>query len=161
MADVRRQGTERKQIRLTPTGRERIQAWADEQDVSFSAAIEGLALAGLEDELVNILLPLLLSMLSRIVNRTYNRLAKLMATAAIEAGLASQAGQALLLQQIRTFAEAEPQDFTRRMQVSREAPGLPRQIRQVHEQMLSHMRRQVVRQLKRPLAEIEELLADE
>lgn len=39
--------TERKQVFLTPDARTTIQAWADREGVSFSAAIESLARSGL------------------------------------------------------------------------------------------------------------------
>ncbi len=45
----RRRGMERKTVRLTPEFRERVQAWADEQGVGFSSALETLALLGIGD----------------------------------------------------------------------------------------------------------------
>jgi len=47
MAVRRRKSTSRKSIRLTDDGRVKIQTWADEQGVSFSAAIESLCLLGM------------------------------------------------------------------------------------------------------------------
>jgi|GEM_PF-3892233 len=61
MAVRRRKSTSRKSIRLTDDGRSQIQAWADEQGVSFSAAIESLSLLGMGEPAVVAFAPLMVS----------------------------------------------------------------------------------------------------
>jgi len=52
----RRVNTSRKSIRLTDDGRAKIQAWADEQGVSFSAAIERFSRLGMGEPAVSFFL---------------------------------------------------------------------------------------------------------
>jgi hypothetical protein len=85
----RRTNTTRKSIRLTDDGRAKIQAWADEQGVSFSAAIESLALLGLGEDAAVAFAPLMVSAVRFEVRRQMNRLATIAARGAIESGAAA------------------------------------------------------------------------
>jgi DNA-binding MarR family transcriptional regulator len=85
----RRVNTTRKSIRLTDDGRAKIQAWADEQGVSFSAAIESLALLGLGEDAAVAFAPLMVSAVRFEVQRQMNRLATIAARGAIESGAAA------------------------------------------------------------------------
>ena len=85
----RRKSTSRKSIRLTDDGRAKIQAWADEQGVSFSAAIESLALLGSGEDASTAFAPLMVSAVRFEVRRQMNRLATIAARGAIESGAAA------------------------------------------------------------------------
>lgn len=85
----RRKSTSRKSIRLTDDGRAKIQAWADEQGVSFSAAIESLALLGMGEDASVAFAPLMVSAVRFEVQRQMNRLATIAARGAIESGAAA------------------------------------------------------------------------
>ncbi len=85
----RRAKTSRKSIRLTDDGRARIQAWADEQGVSFSAAMESLALLGMGEDAAVAFAPLMVSAVRFEVQRQMNRLATIAARGAIESDAAA------------------------------------------------------------------------
>lgn len=85
----RRTNTTRKSIRLTDDGRAKIQAWADEQGVSFSAAMESLALLGMGEDAAVAFAPLMVSAVRFEVQRQMNRLATIAARGAIESGAAA------------------------------------------------------------------------
>ena len=85
----RRAKTSRKSIRLTDDGRAKIQAWADEQGVSFSAAMESLALLGMGEDAAVAFAPLMVSAVRFEVQRQMNRLATIAARGAIESGAAA------------------------------------------------------------------------
>jgi hypothetical protein len=155
----RRKGTVRKQIRMTTHGLEQVQAWADANNSSYSAAIESLALIGLEDDIAHVLVPLILSVVSRTVERALDRYAKLTAFAAIQAGTAGRLTNALLLQAIRQQAQAAPEHFEAAMQVRRGDGPLAGRILALHKQLHDRARYDTVRRLKQPLAEIEAVLA--
>jgi hypothetical protein len=154
----RRAGTVRKQIRMTPHGLEEVQRWAGANNSSFSAAIESLALIGLEDDIARVLVPLVLSVVSRTVERALGRYAKLTAFAAIEAGTASRLTGALLLQEIRQQAQGAPDTFEVEMQVRRDDGALAGRVMALHKELHDHAVYETVRRLKRPLAEIEAVL---
>lgn len=158
---TRRRGTERKQIRLTADSRQKVEAWAEANNVSFSAAIESLALIGLQDDLATSLTPLILSIVSRTVNQGMNRFAKLCAFAAIEAGTASQLSSALLLQAIREQAAANPAGFEAQMRVARDGDPVAGRVRQMHSRLADKARLDTVQRLRKPLAELDALNAPE
>ena len=89
MAVRRRKSTSRKSIRLTDDGRAKIQAWADEQGVSFSAAIESLCLLGMGEPAAVAFAPLMVSAVRFEIQRQMNRLATIAARGAIESGAAA------------------------------------------------------------------------
>ena len=69
--------TRKKTITLTDDGREQIQAFAEAHQMTFSAAIETLALVGLEADLTTLLVPLINNSVSKGMQRQFNRMAKL------------------------------------------------------------------------------------
>ena len=97
----RRPGTERKQVRLTPEFRERVQAWADEQGVSFSSALETLARLGLGDAPQLAVMPMVISAMRDEVQRQANRLAALSVTAAVESAVTTRLVSNLILERER------------------------------------------------------------
>jgi len=102
----RRVNTTRKSIRLTDDGRARVQAWADEQGVSFSAAIESMALIGLGEDISIAFAPLMVSAVRFEIQRQMNRLATIAARGAIESGAAAiLANEALAAMRPRSSEE--------------------------------------------------------
>lgn len=92
----RRQGTVEKKIRLTPDALTAIEQWADQNNASFSAAIETLARLGLGEPAATALTPALASSIRRGLLNAHDRLAGLIAHAGIESGTAARlAGAAL------------------------------------------------------------------
>lgn len=92
----RRQHTTRKHIRLTSEGQAAVQAWADQRGVSFSAALESLARLGLGKSSDEALAPALVSVVRHEVQRQMHRLASLLASNAIEAGVSARLSGAAL-----------------------------------------------------------------
>ncbi len=91
----RRAGTGRKQVRLTVQGEEAIREYAESQGISFSSAIESLALMGLgKPELA--MFPLFLSGVRGEIQRQAHRISALMAAAAVESGVAARMAGALV-----------------------------------------------------------------
>ena len=89
--------TARKQIWLSDEGRQAIQAWADTNHVSFSAAIETLARLGLGQAPEEALAPALVSTLRREIQQQFHRYASLLAALALESGVTTRlAGAALV-----------------------------------------------------------------
>ena len=86
-----------KKVWLTNATREQVQAWADAQGTSFSAALETLARIGLGQAPQDAVAPALVSVVRREVQQQLHRLASLYAATAIDAGVASRlAGAAVL-----------------------------------------------------------------
>lgn len=96
----RRQGTVEKKIRLTPDALVAIEQWADQNNASFSAAIETLARLGLGEPAATALTPALASSIRRELLNAQERLAGLIAHAGKESGVAARlAGAALYVLQ--------------------------------------------------------------
>jgi hypothetical protein len=92
----RRQHTSRKHIRLTHEGQTAVQAWADQRGISFSAALESLARLRLGQSTDEALAPALVSVVRHEVQRQMHRLASLLASNAIEAGVSARLSGAAL-----------------------------------------------------------------
>src|SRR5829696_3309381 len=78
--------TERKQVCLTPEGRGLIQAWAEQEGVSFSAAIETLARVGLRQDPRDAWGPALAAKVTAAVRADLARYRALLAATALDAG---------------------------------------------------------------------------
>lgn len=78
----------KKTMYYTPEGYDAIKAYAEEQGITISSATETLALIALDSDIAMTLLPAVASIITTQMNRAQNRFAKLLATAAIEAGAA-------------------------------------------------------------------------
>ena len=96
---TRRAGTIPKKIRLTDEGLAAIKQWADDNNASFSAAIESLARLGLGQAPAEALAPMLVSVVRREIRTGYDRLVSLTAYGIIEAGTARRLAGAGLYQQ--------------------------------------------------------------
>src|SRR5262249_33804450 len=95
-------GTLPKKIRLTREGHDLIEAWAQVNDVSFSAAIETLARIGMGQATTEAIAPAVVSTMRRELAKTYDRIIRLTLYATIEAGIASRLAGSALLQQLKT-----------------------------------------------------------
>lgn len=147
--------THNKTITLTDAGREQIQTYASTHNMSFSAAIETLALLGMEADLTVLLVPLLKETVEKALQRNFNRLAKLSLLGAAEAAMTHDLATMLLLQVVRQEAVRHPADFEVRMGVSYEPADQPdARIRALYDHMRQIARQRQQRLLKRPLADL-------
>ena len=96
-----------KKVLLTTDGVALIDQWAQQHDVSFSAAIETLARVGLGLPTTEAFAPVMISTIRRAVDAGSDRLARMLAYAVVEAGMAQRLTAALLCQ--LAPAEAETQ----------------------------------------------------
>lgn len=154
--------TRPKCITLTEPGRERIQAYAEEQGLNFSAAIETLALRGLEDEGMYFLVPALRAVTLQGVRLALNRLAGLLSDIAVEAAAARTMSDAVMLQLIREMAEAYPDDFIERMVVQRGAArnSVDGRVRAFHANIKAGVEEEAVRRLKKAVGRVEAVLGE-
>jgi hypothetical protein len=155
--------TRRKHLTLTVVGHDQIARWAEDNNLSFSAAIEALALQTLEAETLTISAVLLRSMVYTTVRsefqKQFNRFAKLAGMAALGAHESSLKLDALLLQIIRQEAEKNT-EFHQTMSVSTDPTDQQAaRIRQFRDRLSSLAKNQAIDQLRKPLAEVELLLA--
>jgi len=86
----RRQGTLPKKIRLTQEAHEQIGAWAEENEVSFSAAIESLARLGMGQDATTAMIPILVSTTRREIAKNYTRVVRLILFSIYESGTAAR-----------------------------------------------------------------------
>ena len=92
----RRRGTIEKKIRLTSEGLDAVGQWANQNNVSFSAAIETLARLGLGEPAATALTPALADTIRRELGDVKNQLATLILYTGKESGVAARlAGTAL------------------------------------------------------------------
>ncbi len=92
----RHRHTAPKYIWLTDEARDAIHGWSKSQGISFSAGIETLARIGLGQPLDQAMAPALVSVVRVEVQRQMHRLASLLATNAIEAGVSARLSGAVL-----------------------------------------------------------------
>lgn len=154
--------TRPKSITLTDPGREKIQAFADEQGLNFSAAIETLALRGLDDGEMHYLVPALRAVTLQGVRLAFNRMASLLSDIAVEAAAARTMSDAVMLQLIRETAVAYPDDFKDRMVV---LPGAGRnrmngRIRAFHDDVKADVEEEAVRRLQKAVGRVEAVLGE-
>jgi hypothetical protein len=147
--------TAKKMITLTHEGREQLQQFADAHGMSFSAAIETLALMGMKADLTVVLIPLLQEVVQAGLKRSFNRLVKLSATAAAESAMAHDLVAMLLLQIVRQEAVRHPQDFESRIPVS-DDPEEPLDFRiwEMYNQMRQMACTRKQRLLRQPLSQL-------
>lgn len=152
--------TRRTHISVTHPAYDQIQAWAQQQGLSFSAALEALALIGLGQETAEQLPLLISSLLERLLARQFNRFAKLLSLAVLSAEEANVKVDTLLLNLIRQEAQADPTQFVQNMTVSTDTHDqTAAQIRQLREGIKSHAQATALKRLKQPLQPSECLAA--
>jgi len=147
--------TNKKMISLTDDGREQIQRFADAHSMSFSAAIETLALIGMNADLTHLLVPLLREVVNKALQGNFNRIAKLSLIGAAESAMAHELASMLLMQLIRREAHDHADDFEMRLLVSYEPEDiLDARIRQAFSDARKVARNRQRRVLKTGLAEL-------
>lgn len=147
--------TRKKTITLTDAGREQIQAFADAHQMTFSAAIETLALIGMDADLTALLIPLIDNSVTKGLQRQFNRIAKLGLLAAAESAMAHDLTTMLLLQTVRQEAVRHPEDFETRLPVTYDKKKtLDSRIRKMYDQMRHLARQRQRRLLQRSLRDL-------
>lgn len=156
---VRYGATRRTHVSVTHLAYDQIQEWADKQGISFSAAIESLALIGLGQETAE-LLPLLISgLMERLLARQFNRFAKLLSLAALSAEEANGKIDTMLLNLVRQEAVADPARFVTNMSVSSDPQDRTAvQIRKLRDDMKRNAQAASLKRLKRKLQPDETLI---
>lgn len=158
----RLQSTIRKQIRVTPQGLAKIGAWANENDLNFSAAIETLALMGLEKESVDYIIPALRRTTLQALKLSFNRLARLLSDIAIESAVARTTSEGILLQLLREVAAAHPDDFEEVVNVRRDGSrDIDARIRRLHKDIKASMEVASIGRMRDAVSRVEALLAGE
>lgn len=151
--------TRKKHITITIEGHDRLQAWADEHDVTFSAAIESLALIGTGSNIANAFPLLTTGILERVVTRQYNRFAKLLARTALAAEANNWKADVLLLQNISREAALDPDNFIANMTVSHDpSDTVATQIRQMRDEMSAAAHQHALQKQKLPLQDLVALI---
>jgi hypothetical protein len=147
--------TRKKNLTLTQVGHDHIETYAESHNMTFSAAIETLALIGMEADLSALLIPLIDNSIEKVCQRHFNRLTKMTLLAAAEASLAHDIATMLLLQIVRQEAVQYPQDFEERLPVSFDPEDqLDFRIREIYNQMRRIARKRQKRLMKKPLQEL-------
>ena len=151
-----------KTVYLTPLGRAQIEAWANENQVNFSAAIETLALFGLGNNDNLHIIPALRAVTLQGIQLAFNRLARLLSIIAIDSAVNRSMAEGIMLQLIRELAEARPDDFETLMRVPRDS-RLQRdiRIRQFHDNIKEGLEKGAVRRIREPLEAFDDLLREE
>jgi len=153
--------TRRTHISVTHLAYDQIQAWADEQGISFSAAIESLALMGLGQQTAELLPLLIRGLLERLLTQQFNRFAKLLSLTALSAEEANNKLDTLLLNLIRQEAAADPTRFVTNMTVSSDPQNQTAvQIRQLRDGMKHNAQAAALKRLKRQLSPAEQLITE-
>ncbi|MCA9945296.1 MAG: hypothetical protein H6656_00055 [Ardenticatenaceae bacterium] len=151
--------TRRTHISVTHLAYDQIQAWADQQGISFSAAIESLALMGLGQETAELLPLLIRGLLERLLAQQFNRFAKLLSLAALSAEEANSKIDTLVLNLIRQEAAADPARFVSNMSVSSDPQNQTAvQIRQLREEIKRNAQSAALKRLKRKLPPAEKMM---
>lgn len=108
-----------------------VQAWADEHGVTFSSALETLALLGLKEDPHLAMLPVVISAMRDEVQRQSHRISALLAAAAVESGVAARLAGAVVSDRFgrekyeaaRTRARLQAVDSVRRREGLEELIG--------------------------------------
>ena len=151
--------TRRTHVSVTHVAYDQIQAWADQQGVSFSAAMESLALMGLGQETAELLPLLIRGLMERLLAQQFNRFAKLLSLAALSAEEANNKMDTMLLNLIRQEAAADPARFVTNMSVSSDPQNQTAvQIRKLRDEMRRNAQAASLKRLKRQLPPDEQLI---
>lgn len=147
--------TRKKHISITLEGHTQIERWATEQGLTFSAAIESLALIGMGRDEALTLPALISSLLERIVHRQFNRFAHLLSQTSIAAEAVNWKSDYLMLQLIRQEADADPAKFVQNMAVSSDPKDqVASQIRRMRDEVAEAAQKAAVKKHKRRIQEI-------
>jgi hypothetical protein len=149
--EPRRVGTKQKAVWLTEESQAAVQQWADENQTTFSAAIETLARLGLGEAPATAMMPILLATVRSSVATQFERLAKLLSAAAIDSGVAARLAGATARLMIQDRAAERPADFEDTIFTEDPDDLLDQRIRESWEELKALARRESVKSLKTPL----------
>lgn len=144
----------RKNITLTTYGREQILAWANEEGLTFSSAIEALALLALSEKKqeVHWEIALLRSLIEQVLQGNINRFAQLLGSIMFDVHYCHTMLDALALQVVRQTAEKHPDDIARVMVVKPDSQNkVDKAIRQMHEKWKQSVESRAKQQLRERL----------
>jgi hypothetical protein len=151
-----------KHIKLTEFGREKIEAWAKTNGLNFSAAIETLALMGLEDQRSSYAIPALRATTLQGIRLAFNRIARLLSAIAVEAAASRTMSEGIMLQLIREMATDYPDGFMAMMRISRDGRDqVHSRIRTFHEDIENSIEAESIRRLKKPVLQMQALFNEE
>ena len=151
-----------KHVMLTRIGREKIETWARANELNFSAAIETLALLGLDDEQSGYIIPALRATTLQGIRLAFNRLARLLSDIVIEAAASRTMSEGIMLQIIREQAVAHPENFEQVLPVSRDGNSQPdARIRRFHEAVKQTVEQEAISRLKRTMSRVDQLFDEE
>lgn len=150
---------QRKEVSLSETTISEVGAFAKENDLSFSRAIEVLASLGLKKKGVEdiALATYLRDVIRGESARHYNRFAKLLVHAGLEAGAAKEAAQQVYFLQLQNLAADA--DLEAAVGVDPDSPE-GKKIITLHNKHKGRFRWRAVQLLKKPLKEMAEILAE-
>lgn len=151
----------RKQIRLSEHTIENIEQFAAVHSLNFGQAIEQLALIGLQDTKTLGTAELMATVVRQETARHYNRFAKLIVHAGLEAGAAKQAAQVSVFLQMLALAEevTDPELLSDQYAADMDT-AMGAEIARLFKKWRQAFRWRSVQELKKPLAEIHEIMAE-
>ena len=163
--------TYQKSVWLTEQGRDAIQQWADEHSVSFSSAIEALALDGLAQPSHLVLAPVISALVHDAVKQQYDRIARLIAFSCYESGTAARLAGTLvrleLLQQAENFnlvdskAEKNIYGLLEKKVFGREPTKQSKMVQSIYEKLKTWARKDTVSRMRTPLDELKTILFEQ
>ena len=157
----REEKTQKKTVYFTPLGRAEIEAWAETNQINFSAAVETLALLGLEKEASSYIIPAVRATTLQGIQLAFNRIARLLSDIAVDSAVARILNEAVMLQMIRELAETHPDDFETIMRVPRNSRHRQDvRVRQFHDDLKQQAGQQAARHLRQAVSQLDDLLND-
>lgn len=158
----RYQPTRQKSVYLTEFGRNKIEAWAQAEGVNFSAAIETLALMGLEDSRAEYAIPALRATALQGLRLVFNRMAGLLSDIAIEAAATRTMSEGIMLQLIREMANTHPDEFEQMMRVQRDSRlQVDKRIRAFHDAIKRNVEQESIRRMREGIGRMEAMFFEE
>ena len=160
------ENTGRKHISLTLPGEEKIQTWADAQGLTFSAAIEALALKALEEEMneqTQWQFGVMRQYALKTLKAGFDRLARLLLVVVYDVRYCKLLLETITLQIVRQTAELHPRDFDEVMQVSTDRRKSPdAQIRQTYTEWKEWVQMESKRDVRKAIRQaLLELMAED
>lgn len=150
-----------KHVSLNDHTVEMVSQFAERHSLNFSQAIERLALIGLQDTKTTGLATLMVDVVRSEMARSFNRFAKLIVYAGLEAGAAKHAAHALLFLQLLDLAAdtQDPAGLAGKLSIDLETP-MGQEVVKLYKQRENRYRWQAVKALKKPIAELQDVLAE-
>ena len=148
----RADATSKKSVYLTPRGRSAIEGWAQQNKLNFSAAIETLALLGLDKGASDFIVPALRDVTLQGIKLATNRFAHLLSRIEANSVLNRMMLEAVLLQLIRELADEHPDDFEAIMRVPRDSQRQrDLRIRRFHSEIKRNLSQAIAERLRQSL----------